>query len=69
MAWKKNVTEKLKFVLGFVCFVQYRVGLIIYQSSPCFTCLQYKYFETTVGKGEIARNKHFLLFPQCFLPI
>ena len=20
----------------------------------------------TVGKGEIARNEHFLLFPQCF---
>ena len=23
--------------------------------------------ENTVGKGEIARNKQFLLFPQCFL--
>ena len=22
--------------------------------------------ENTVGKGEIARNKQFLLFPQCF---
>ena len=26
-------------------------------------------FESTEGKGEIARNEHFLLFPQCFLPI
>ena len=26
-------------------------------------------FEKTVGKGEFARNKEFLLFPQCFLPI
>ena len=25
--------------------------------------------ENTVGKGEIARCKQFLLFPQCFLPI
>ena len=33
-----------------------------------FTCLQYKLFEITVGKGEIARNEQFLLFPQCFLP-
>ena len=33
-----------------------------------FTCLQYKPFENTVGKGEIARNEQFLLFPQCFLP-
>ena len=27
-----------------------------------------KSFENTVGKGEIARNEQFLLFPQCFLP-
>ena len=33
-----------------------------------FTCLQYKSFEITVGKGEIARNEQFFLFPQCFLP-
>ena len=33
-----------------------------------FTCLQYKCFENTVGRGEIARNEQFLLFPQCFLP-
>ena len=26
-------------------------------------------FENNVGKGEIACNKQFLLFPQCFLPI
>ena len=24
-------------------------------------------FENMVGKGEIARNEQFLLFPQCFL--
>ena len=28
---------------------------------------QHKSFENTVGKGEIARNEQFLLFPQCFL--
>ena len=32
-----------------------------------FTCLHYKSFENTVGKGEIARNEQFLIFPQCFL--
>ena len=32
-------------------------------------CLQYKFFKNTMGKGEIAHNKQFLLFPQCFLPI
>ena len=34
-----------------------------------FTCLQYKSFKNTAGKGEIARNEQFLLFPQCFLPV
>ena len=34
-----------------------------------FTCLQYKATENTGGKWEIARNKQFLLFPQCFLPV
>ena len=28
-----------------------------------------KLCENTVGKGETARNKQFLLFPQCFLPV
>ena len=31
-----------------------------------FTCLQSKSFENTVGKGEIAHNEQFLLFPLCF---
>ena len=26
-------------------------------------------FENTVGKGEIARNEQFLLYPQCFLSV
>ena len=39
------------------------------QTSPDFyVSVQYKSFENTVGKGEIARNEQFLLFPQCFLP-
>ena len=38
-----------------------------FPSKPWFLmCLQYKSFENTVGKGEIARNKQFLDFPQCF---
>ena len=28
-----------------------------------------KPFENAVGKGEIAHNEQFLLFPQCFLPV
>ena len=33
------------------------------------TPLGNKPFENTMGKGEIARNEQFLLFPQCFLPV
>ena len=39
------------------------------KTSPVSTCLQYKSFENTVGKGEIARNEQFLIYPQCFLPL
>ena len=34
-----------------------------------FMCLQYKSYENTVGKGEIAHNEHFLLFLHHFYPI
>ena len=41
-----------------------KAPITLSQTSPGFTCLQYKPFEKTVGKGEIARNEQFLLFPQ-----
>ena len=34
-----------------------------------FTCLKCKSVENTAGKGEIARDEQFLLFPQRFLPL
>ena len=37
--------------------------------SHTITPLGNKPIENTVGKGEIARNEQFPLFPQCFLPI
>ena len=43
--------------------------LLFPKQALVFMCLQYKSFENTVGKGEIARKEQFLLFPQCFLPI
>ena len=42
--------------------------LSLSQTSPCFMCLQYKSFENTVGKVEVALKKQFLLFPQIFVP-
>ena len=45
------------YFLPIVKFPQFKQALV-------FTCLQYKSFGNTVGKGEIARNEQFLLFPQ-----
>ena len=45
------------------------VCLTLPQTSPGFTCLQYKSPENTKGKIEIDHNEQFLLFPQCFLPV
>ena len=40
-----------------------------FPNKPWFTYLQFRALENTVGKGEIARNEQFLLFPQCFQPV
>ena len=37
--------------------------------SRLLKTLKMKPFENIVGRGENADNQHFLLFPQCFLPI
>ena len=44
-------------------------GLTHSHIMTLFTPLGNKPLENTVGKGEIARNEQFLLFPQCFLPV
>ena len=37
-----------------------------FPNKPLILCVCSKPFENTVRKGEIARNKQFLLFPPCF---
>ena len=39
------------------------ICLYLTKQSLVFMCLQYKSFENTVGKGEIACNEQFLIFP------
>ena len=57
--------EKNLVVIAFsplpTCFFE-----LFTKQALVFTCLQYKSFENTVGKGEIAHNKQFLLFPTVF---
>ena len=62
---KKNDSQT---VMRYYCC---RVDLYInpFQNRPFFTCLQYKSFVNTVGKGEIALNEQFHLFTQCFIPV
>ena len=43
--------------------------LTLSQTSPGFYVSAENLLKTLWGKGEIARNQQFLLFPQCFLPI
>ena len=41
--------------------------LTLYSIDTLFNTQQQPAFQNIVGKGEIARNKPFLLFPQCYL--
>ena len=45
--------------------------LTLSQTSPGFyvSAVYVTSLENSVGKGEIACNEQFLLFPQCFQPV
>ena len=45
---------------------QIKRDLALSQTIPGFTCLQHMSLENSVGKGEIARNEQFPLFPTVF---
>ena len=57
----------MTLIFHFKCHLQF--VLTLSQASPGFYASAVQGLENVVGKGEIAHNKHFLLFPQCFLPI
>ena len=65
-----NVMSNIKFV---VCkcfqFVQIFSSVNPFPNKPWFLRVCRTSLENTVGKGEIAHNEQFLLFPQCFLSI
>ena len=52
-------TERTSFARGKLSYPFPKQALV-------YTCLWNKFFEKTVGKGEIARNEQFLIFPQPF---
>ena len=59
----RTITDTLDFVeiTGF--------GFNLFPNKPWFLRVCITSLLKTLGKGEIARNEQFLLFPQCFLPI
>ena len=79
--WEKEkllVTSNFSFSHSVfkACFLEASKGVIVWEwvnpfpnKSWFFTSLQYKSFENFVGKGEIAHNEQFYLFPQCCLPV
>ena len=62
------INRMVKPIRNCITFKSFRY-LPFPKQALVFTCLQYKSFENTVGKGEITHNEQFLLFPQCFLPV
>ena len=61
--------ELLYLCMDFKIILQNCIPEPFPKQALAFKCLQYKSFENTVGKGEIARNEQYLLFPQYFIPI
>ena len=54
---------------GDICVSQtHFVYLTHYHTMPHFDAQRYIAVENILRKGDIAFNKHFLLFSQCFLP-
>ena len=70
--WQLNESLKLNNSGHELFILKIAIDLNFYpfpKQALVFTCLKYKCFKKIEGKGEIAWNKQFLLFPQCFLPI
>ena len=66
---KKGIIKTANVHLNAFCIQVSRYTLNPLPNKALFcTCLLYKSLENTEGKGEIARDEQFLLFPQCFLP-
>ena len=71
---KPNITFSFTFTLSSAnAFILDRSKILslvkrtISQTNLCFyMCLQYKSFENSVRKEEIAHNEHFFLFPATF---
>ena len=62
------IDRKKLFQLFSLYFTLITGELTLCHTTATFNNPEKKGFENILGKGEIAGNQHFLLFPQCFLP-
>ena len=62
--WNKKILRECDVLL---CMTVSHRCINPLEQALVFTCLWYESFENTVGKGEIAHNEQFLIYPQCFL--
>ena len=60
----QNLSRTILTMLGY-----YKQYLNPFPNKPWFLCVCSTSLLKTVGKGEIALNEQFLLFPQSFLPV
>ena len=60
-------SRKLKAIANNKVYFAEMIIFVFPKQALVIMCLPYKSFENTVENGEIAHDKQFLLFPQCFL--
>ena len=65
----KIVIVRCKIIRCFSHIYGLQMLLALSQTSPSCYMAVVQIFENTEGKGEIAHNEQFLLFPQCFFTL
>ena len=74
LSTSKLCTEEKLNVAHLMPYVSYwynvtEIMLTLSQTSPGFYVSAVQVFENNVGKGEVAHNEQFLLFPQYFISV
>ena len=69
VSYSVNYPLQMPSILAYLRFRFAVKSELFTTQSRLLTTSEKKTFENIVGKGENAGNQHFLLFPQCFLPV
>ena len=64
------ILNRIVWICHKIFWIFLRISLTFSQTSPgLYVSLMQVLWKNTVGKGEIASNKQFLLFPWCFITV